>query len=281
MIRVVRYSSEMKSLWDYFVGDSKNSHFMFYRDYMDYHADRFVDHSLMIYDEKNRLIAALPANLNDRVLYSHQGLSFGGLLINKKATTEKVYDLFLVIINYFKKGDIVDSFIYKRVPDFYNKYPAQEDLYSLFLLDAVLIRRDVSVVIDMVEPYTYQEMRNRRVKKARKLSIDIVEEKSLKGYWKLLVEVLQIQHSVKPVHTLDEIELLKSRFPANIKCYAASLNGELLAGVVVYETETVAHMQYIASSVKGRELGALDLVIDHLIKNVYRNKKYFDFGIII
>ena len=278
MIEVAKYSSEMKQIWDKFIESSKNSHFMFYRDYMEYHADRFTDYSLMFYDEKNRLIAVLPANLNERVIYSHQGLTFGGLLLNSKATTQNVYRLFLKAIDYFKKNHI-DAFIYKRMPDFYNTYPSQEDLYALFLLDAKLTRRDVSVAIDLAEPYKYQEMRKRKIKKALKSDLMVSEESSLDEYWNLVTDVLSLNHNAIPVHTLKEIELLRARFPNKIKCFTARLNEELLAGTVIYENKSVVHTQYLANSDKGREIGALDLVIDHLIKKVYKEKKYFDFGI--
>jgi hypothetical protein len=278
-INVVIYERIRKSEWDNFVATAKNGHFMFYRDYMDYHADRFVDHSLMFYDEKERLIAVLPANIKESVIYSHQGLTFGGLLINSKVSTEKVYDLFLCTIEFLKEKGGIDSTVYKRMPDFYTAYPAQEDLYTLFLLDAKLLRRDVSVAIDMDYPYSFQEMRKRKVKKARKTGLEFFEESCFKEYWELLSEILSTQHNTNPVHSLEEIELLQSKFPNNIKCYTARLNGELLAGTVIYETESVVHTQYLANSEKGRELGALDLVIEHLIKNVYKDKKYFDFGI--
>ena len=279
MIRIEMYNSSFKEAWDGFVSVSKNAHFMFYRGYMDYHSDRFVDNSLMFYDEKGHLIAVLPANIKDAVLYSHQGLTFGGVLVNKKATTETVYNLFLAATAFLKEKSGVDSFIYKRMPDFYNTYPAQEDLYALFLLDAKLFRRDVSVAIDMVEPYRYQEMRKRKINKAQKNGLEVFEESNFNEYWDLLTKVLSAQHDTTPVHSLAEIHLLKSKFPSNIKCYTVRLNGELLAGTVIYETETVAHTQYLANSAKGRELGALDMVIDNLIKNVYKDKKYFDFGI--
>lgn len=278
-IKVVMYESTKKVEWDDFVGTSKNGHFMFYRDYMDYHADRFLDNSLMYYDDKERLIAVLPANIKDGVLFSHQGLTFGGMLLNNKATTEMVYNLFLDTIEFLRRQNNVNSIIYKRVPDFYNVYPAQEDLYALFLLNATLLRRDVSVAIDMHEPYSFQEMRKRKVKKALKSQIQVVEEMSYDAYWILLTKVLNANHGTNPVHSLEEIKILHSRFPNNIKCYTARIGGELLAGVVIYETELVAHTQYLANSEQGRELGALDLVIDHLIKNIYAKKKYFDFGI--
>lgn len=275
----IDYYSGKKNDWDGFVETAKNGHFMFYRDYMDYHADRFVDNSLMFYDKKARLIAVFPANIKEGILYSHQGLTFGGLLLNNKATTEMVHELFLCAIEFLKEKGDVDSIVYKRMPDFYNTYPSQEDLYALFLLDAGVIRRDVSSLIDIAKPLSYSKGRKWSVNKAKKESISVHEETSYSDMWALLTQVLIAQHGKKPIHSLEEMELLHIKFPNNIKCYTARLNGELLAGTVIYETETVAHTQYLANSEKGRELGALDLVIDHLIKNVYKDKKYFDFGI--
>ncbi|QCU91088.1 GNAT family N-acetyltransferase [Thiomicrorhabdus sediminis] len=276
---VEQYCSEKKSLWDDLIQSSKNGHFMFYRDYMEYHADRFDDYSLMFFDEKKRLIAVMPANIKGEIVYSHQGLSFGGLILSFKATAEIVHDIFLALIEFLKSSSTAVSLIYKRTPDFYHLYSAQEDLYSLFLFNAELIRRDLSVCIDLLNPIPFQDMRKRKVKKAKKNNIEVQLDTDFASFWNVLNEVLKKQHGVQPVHSLEEINHLKSIFPDNIKCFSARLNGEILAGTVIYETQTVAHAQYLASNDKGRELGALDLVIDFLIKDVYKDKKYFDFGI--
>lgn len=279
MITVHRYDNSSQKIWNDFNLDAKNGHFMFDRGYMDYHSDRFFDYSLMFFDEKERLIAVLPANLSEGALYSHQGLTFGGLLLSKKITTEKVYEIFSTLIGFLKEKSEIRTFKYKRIPDFYHTYPAQEDLYALFLFDAKLFRRDVSVAVELAEPYAYQEMRKRKVKKAVKSGVEVSENASFGEYWELLTEVLNSHHGAQPAHSLEEIEMLHTKFPKNIRPYMARLDGELVAGAIVYETDLVAHTQYLASSDKGRELGALDVVIDHLIKNVYKDKRYFDFGI--
>ena len=149
MIVAKRYTPLCKVEWDKFVSTSRNGHFMFYRDYMEYHSDRFSDYSLMFYDDKNRLISIFPANIFENSIYSHQGLTFGGMLIGSKCTTEKVCEIFFSAKSFLKKDGRIKKIIYKRIPDFYHKYPAQEDLYALYLLDAELSRRDVSVAVDM------------------------------------------------------------------------------------------------------------------------------------
>ena len=74
MISAVPYTPERKTDWDAFVRRAKNGLFLFFRDYMDYHADRFMDGSLMFY-EGDQLLALLPASLQDGVLSSHGGLT--------------------------------------------------------------------------------------------------------------------------------------------------------------------------------------------------------------
>ena len=101
-ITIKLYDKSKKNDWDSFLDIAKNSHFLFKRDYMDYHAKIFNDFSLMFYNEKKKLIAVLPANIKEDKVYSHQGLTFGGLVVNPKATTELVYEVFLALLNFLK-----------------------------------------------------------------------------------------------------------------------------------------------------------------------------------
>ena len=48
---------------------------------------------------------------------------------------------------------------------------------------------------------------------------------------------------------------------------------------MVFENTQIVHTQYLANSIIGRDVGALDFVIDKLINEIYKDKKYFDFGI--
>ena len=267
----------MKNDWDAFVLSARNSHFMFLRDYMDYHRDRFQDFSLMIYDEE-RLVAILPGNKKGESYYSHQGLTFGGFLVGNNIKTEFMLSIFETTFhflreNYFKK------IIYKVMPYIYHKMPVQEDLYALFLHNATLMRRDVSSAILLKNKNAYQEQRKRAIKRAQKAGIRVQQSSNFQGYWGLLTDVLERNHQALPVHMLGEIEYLAGQFPNNIKLFEAYDQDELLAGTVVYETDVVAHTQYLASSENGRKQGALDYIIDYLISNFYSSKDYFDFGI--
>ncbi len=88
-IDLVTYAPEYKILWDNFVSTSKNGVFLFYRDYMEYHSDRFLDHSLLFF-KNGKLIGLMPANANKDVLNSHEGLTFGGIISDNEH--ENIYN---------------------------------------------------------------------------------------------------------------------------------------------------------------------------------------------
>ncbi len=282
-LRIVRYCSERKGEWDDFVSRAKNATFLFLRDYMDYHSDRFDDCSLMLYDA-DRLCALFPANffVDEGVVASHAGLTYGGLLLLPDAHAADVLRMMSDIAAWYKDRLSAQSLIYKPLPYIYAVVPAEEDLYALFRLGASLKGRSISTVVEGGAALPLSKLRRRGVALARKSGLKVVfssSEDVYADFWDVLSEVLFERHSCRPVHSLEEILLLRSRFPDNIKLYVAYRDAELLAGVVVYETSRVAHFQYIASSSEGRSVGALDMLISYLIDEVYCDKSFVDFGI--
>ncbi len=280
MVTVRPYCDDYKLLWDGFVEKSKNGSFLFYRDYMDYHADRFKDYSLLVYDAKERLLAVMPANivLAENKVYSHGGLTFGGFLAAEDMTTEKMLDVFSAV-RAFLKANNIRTLVYKCIPYIYHRYPAEEDRYALFVNDAKLTRRDVSTSIYLANRYPYQERRKRAVKKAERENIIVMPSEEYDEYWDVLTGNLATHHDTRPVHSLQEIKLLAQRFANNIKLYVAKKAENIVAGMLIFENYHVAHAQYLASSEEGRSAGALDLVVNYLITEIYRDKTYFDFGI--
>ena len=276
-MKIVKYEVEQKSNWNEFVKNSKNTHFFFQRDYIEYHSDRFEDFSLMIF-ETDKLIAILPANIKENILYSHQGLTFGGFLVDDKMKTETMLEIF-ELLKQFLKEQKIEKIVYKCIPYIYHIKPSEEDRYVLFRNDAKLIRRDVTSTIDLTEQVRYSKGRKWTINKAKKESIETFESNDYKTFWELLIEVLESNHEAKPVHTLDEMKKLASLFPKNIKLFLAKKEERIVSGALIYENQKIVHTQYLANSEEGRELGSLDLLIDYLIKDIYKNKKYFDFGI--
>lgn len=276
-MEIRRYRREDKELWNSFVSKARNATFLFDRNYMDYHADRFDDNSFMFY-YKGKLKAVLPANVAGDTLYSHQGLTYGGLLLDKKATVEDVLECFDSLNSWLRENGI-SKVVYKALPWIYQQYPSEEDLYALtWKCKAQLISRDISSSIVIDNKLKFAESRKSGIRKALSLNIEVGESNDVDGFWHVLEDNLGNRYNAKPVHTANEMKLLMSRFPNNIKLYVAKMNGEIVGGTLIYVTPQVVHTQYISASVEGKKHGALDLLFDYIINKVYANCRYFDFG---
>ncbi len=275
-VRAVRYTPEHAPAWNEFVRASRNGTFLFDRGYMDYHADRFEDASLLFFDSAERLVAILPAHRRGTELVSHGGLTYGGFVTSARMTLLTMQNCLAALQQSMRESALL-KLIYKAVPHIYHRQPAEEDLHALFLADARVHRRDVLLVIDNEQPYPLQERRRRALKKAEKAGVLVEETGDYAAYWDVLTENLRSKYGTTPVHSLEEIELLASRFPEAIQLTVCRDGGCVVAGVVAYITERVTHLQYIGSTAEGRESGALDAVMQHLLAK-WRDKRWFDFG---
>lgn len=296
---IVPYSVNHKEAWDTFVRQSKNGTFLLQRNFMDYHADRFTDCSLLVYDGGivdsdgheqccglEGLKAVFPANWveEERCVYSHQGLTYGGLVITSATTQAEVMTCMQLIARYCIDMLRAERMVYKPIPYIYSTCPSEEDLYAIFRLGARLVARSVSSVVALDSPLKMRSLRVRQAKKAleHNLYIDRLMEgdgAGLHDFWSLLTDTLQRRHGVRPVHSESEIRLLMERFPKEIKVFTVKREQTVVAGCLVFVCGRVAHIQYIAAGDEGREKGALDMLFRHLIIDRYKSLDFLDFGI--
>lgn len=271
----------MAGAWNEFVAQSKQGTFLLDRNYMDYHSDRFTDHSLMVYNN-GKLYALFPANSVDDTIWSHQGLTYGGLLTSPAATATGVRDS-LLKINEWLKQENFKTVIYKPIPWIYHRLPAEEDLYFLYnTFHAQLTARYLSSTIRIANAPRWQRLRRRCVEKAKNEGIVVRfvdAAQSYADFWRILTDNLTSKYNVKPVHSLDEIRLLQSRFPKQIRLYAAYHDGIMIGGILFYLTPQVLHPQYSSATPEGNTLHALDAIYGQILSNPKLNEfTYFDFG---
>ena len=278
-MKIVRYTPIFKSQWNEFVNGSRNGTFLHFRDYMDYHSNRFDDFSLMCVNDKNNIIAVLPANKCGDTVYSHQGLTYGGWITSIKGVTATTMLEIWTLMNSFLRENKIKRFIYKPAPHIYHRYPAEEDLYAIFRNGGQILSTLISTTLPLDDTRLhFNENARRGMKNAINNGVEVKQSCDFDLFWDVLEQMLREQYNTLPVHSLEEIELLHSRFPKNIKLYIATHNDNVVAGTVIFFTETVAHAQYIAASPSGKALKALPLVFDYIINNECGNCRYFDFG---
>lgn len=277
-MKIIRYSPGKRQDWDNFCNTSKTPLFMFNRNYMEYHKDRFNDFSLMFYNDKDELIGLFPATCRDSIITSHGGLTYGGFIISNNEKQHTVVEMLEKLIIYAKENGFT-KIIYKTIPHIYHKQGAEEDIYALFLNNAKILKIEPSTVLNLKNPLKMPKGRKAQVSRAKREGVTIKESTDFNAFIELENNVLTEHHNAKAVHTGEELSLLKSFFPENIKLYVALYDNKIIAGTVLYIYENVVHTQYMAANEKAREIGALDFTISTVI-NIYKeNKEFLDFGI--
>ncbi|TWI10137.1 acetyltransferase (GNAT) family protein [Flavobacterium cauense R2A-7] len=243
---------------------------------MEYHSDRFEDFSLLIFHDE-KLLAVLPANKKGNEIHSHQGLSYGGLVVKKSIRIKEYTQVFQALLLFLCENGIATLNL-KALPKIYNRTIADEIDYVAFLTKAQTYRSDVYLVIDNSETYKPNRNRKRALTLAENRNIAVREDENYKDFWnQILTPNLNNRFGVQPVHSLTEIEKLATVFPKNIKLFNAYQDDELKAGVVMFLTETVAHFQYSSGSDDRTDTAALDILFDEIIRK-YADKKYVSFG---
>jgi hypothetical protein len=276
MLAVRRYAPADAGAWDALVERSRNGNLLHRRGYMDYHADRFVDCSQVV-ERDGEIVAVFPANIRDKLVTSHGGLTYAGLISSHALRAESTLAVFEQVADAYRALG-VELVVYKAVPHVFHAYPAEEDLYALQRMGARLMRRDMSSVIALQEPFKFTEPRKRAVRKAGRAGISLRLGADPASFHALLSQVL-LKHHVTPTHSLQELRLLQARFPRQVVLHEARKEGVLLAGVLVYDLGRVVHTQYLAASEEGRQLNALSFLLAELIGSTYAARNYFSFGV--
>lgn len=226
------------------------------------------------------LVAIFPANKDKKSVYSHQGLTYGGLILSDEIAFKDVLQAYKVLLKFLHEKAVSQLHI-KLLPKIYHTLPSDEMDYLLFKTKAELTRRDITSVIDAKYKLPIQSSnRKRGLKKAKSHNLEIKEVNEFEDFWNgILIPNLKNTHNTTPVHSLAEITHLKSKFPNHIRQFNVYYDDNIVAGVTIFDTKHVAHVQYISANDDKQKLGSLDVLFNHLINDVFKTKKYFDFGI--
>lgn len=277
MLEITQYTPDKAEEWNHFVEESKNGTFLLNRLYMDYHAERFHDHSLMVY-RRGKLYALLPGCVDGDTYYSHQGLTYGGLIMSGKTTAADVVQIFKYL-NDLLRLEGFRKVVYKPTPWIYHKQPSEEDLYAIVEVCGATMSRGLSSTISRDHLNKWYRIRECGVKHARQMGLTVEESSDFRSFWQILSRNLKERYGLNPVHTVEEMELLHRRFPKNIRLMVVKDRDEIIGGTVLYMTDRTVHSQYIAANSKGKVEHGLDLLFCEVITQALQTHAYFDFGI--
>lgn len=282
-VTVRRYREQDAEAWDRLTAESWNGTFLHQRRFLAYHGERFQDLSLVVEDDRGRVVGVFPAALDpgrSDTVVSHPGLTYGGVVHKGAVQGAAMLEVLQDICRVYREMNL-RYLRYKVVPYIYHVVPSADDLYALFRLGAVRYRCDLTAAIDLDSRRKPSKLRLRDLGRARKAGVRVAfGVRYLEPFWAVLEENLRTKHNTQPVHTLEEITLLQSRFPEQIGCIVGTIGCEVVAGVILFHSPRVAHVQYSASNAAGNSVGASTMVVDYAIgKSADLGARYFDFGI--
>ena len=282
-MHVRRFETGDTEQWDEFCEQALNATLLHTCRYLSYHGNRFQDESLIIEDEKGRMIGLFPAARdpkNGDTVTTHPGITYGGVIHAGRLVGERMLETLDTLKAHYRAAGYL-FLVYKAVPHIYHRSPAQDDLYALFRHNAQRFRCDLSTTVRPEARLRKSERRRRALKKAEKANVTIEEGTALiEPLWQVLRANLAEKHEATPVHSEAQMRLLAERFPENIRIITGWCNNELVAGVVVFVAGPAHHAQYIAASPKGHEVNALDIIFEACIARAEREgADWFDFGI--
>lgn len=276
--KVKVYSENDFKLWNDFVVKAKNATFLFYRDFMEYHKDRFEDHSLLVF-KNDKLVALLPANKKGRELYSHQGLTYGGLVSGVKVCVLEAKKIVQSILNYLKINDF-ETFLIKQLPQIYCSLPSYEFEYVIKKMPFQVYETNLILAVDLRNDLNIHKSKLKNYRRALSNNVQVKESNMFGDFWNRILEPkLKEKYSSKPVHTLNEITKLKEKFPTCIRQFNAYLEDEIIAGITLFEKNGVVKSQYGAANQLGEKNKALDyLFLELIYKFKNEGKTFFSMG---
>lgn len=248
---------------------------MFLRSYMEYHADRFVDQSWMVYDD-NEIIGIVPANQEGEVSVSHRGLTFGGILVSKKLSSTQRINCYECVLKFLRRVEVA-TFLIKIPPSIYLDFDPILS-YTLWRGAALMSEQQITLATKKSLIDNWSARRKRGLRKAKRKDVIVQVATDFKPFWNdVLIPVLNHYHNTTPTHSLAEIQSLASEHD-DIVHVEATMNGQVVAGITLYRTHKVVHAQYIASNEIGRSVGALEAVVEFCLLNLVTDEQWFNFG---
>jgi len=286
---ILKYQSRDQQKWDDFVRTSNNGTIFHTRRFLGYHPkERFVDHSF-IFRKGERWSSVLPAAMvsmqGKRFLISHPGASFGGPVFDFSISLK---DTFFVVQSLLEaaRSENVDEVRFTLPPLIYHSRPGNYFDFALLESGFSYSKREVSSVIplDFSEDETlsiFSESARRAARRAMKLGVKVRESDDFSAFYAILQNNLKMRHNVKPTHTLTELLQLKQLFPNDIRLFGATIEGELVAGVVTFTCNPKVTLAfYISHREDMQEYRGVNVLFHEVIRWAIRQGfKFLDFGI--
>ena len=276
-LKIEPYSGKREKAWDDFVAGARNGTLFHKRRFLAYHPEaRFEDASLLFLDGE-KIVGLLPAAVKTdsgkKMLVSHPGASYGGLVLPKGAGMKETGEMLSLVFSFAKENGF-HSISFLRLPPASLQVEFSEDLpYWMYQQGWGMIRCEMDGAVDvsgMKEDNIMASLSGKcrnMVRQAERGNVLVSISDDFKAYWSLLESVLDSRHGARPTHTLEEIVRLKSLMPNDIRLLAAFIKEKMVAGTVLVTINEIAvYTLYMAQDYESQKFHPMHLVLVEALK---------------
>ncbi|MDD3966459.1 MAG: GNAT family N-acetyltransferase [Candidatus Neomarinimicrobiota bacterium] len=286
---ILRFDAEKHGFWDAFVRSANNGTLFHERQFLNYHpAGRFIDHSLVFMDGK--LPVGLFPAVEDtregrRILHSHRGSSYGGIVQPPNQGVEKNFRM-LRSLNRYAEEQGFDRIVMTLPPDIYNRQLNNYLEFACFRHGYAYLKREISSVLALEDNIDgniakFKSSNRTAFRRGEKMGVHVRISEDFAAFYAILKNNLKIRHGVSPTHSLQELIDLKKRYPERIRLYGAYLNDTMIAGIVMFDANSrVTLAFYISHNEDFQEYRGVNVLFKEVIADsILRGFSYLDYGI--
>ena len=292
MIEILKYENNLLQKWDSFIDISNNGTLFHKQKFLSYHLNRKFKDSSFLFKKRGKIVAVFPAAIkkdgHKKILFSHPGASFGGIIYNN-LSFEDCWEIIDLIEKIALKNRLNDIFIIQP-PNIFSKYQNNEivdyclrrkgyDTDENYLSSVLLIEDNVSKQLKKItRNKNRSESYYENLIRKNKLQFKWVND--FDDFYPILIKNKK-KHNAKPTHSLEELKKLKSLFPEDILQLMLYNNKIPIGGMTVFKANQnsmiifYSMFDYTYSSMQ-----PVILLMQYMIKWAKKNGiKFIDYGI--
>jgi hypothetical protein len=282
-LRIVDADPRRLERWDEHVERAVNGTLFHLRSFLAYHDDRFRDRErfLLVLDG-DTVLAQLPAAVEDGVLRSPYGASYGGFAFQRQPTFAQATAIADAFVAWLREEEIERAIL---TPPIGACAPLPLDVVAFALIAAgfASVNRDISSVVRLDAELPVDETVSSRARnssrKAERSGVTVETRASVDDFWRVLEATFK-RHGTQPTHTYAEFCELAERLPDRVYADVAYHDGEPVAGVGYFViNRRVNSSFYLAQYPERQELNGLTACVLHGLERARQEGyRWFDFG---
>lgn len=287
MISIKKYTEKLNNIWDDFIFKSNNGTIFHTQQFLNYHqSKKFINHSLLFFDN-DTLLAVLPAVMrgnNMKVLHSHPGASFGGVVYIKNLNFV-TYNNIISCLEQYCLDNRFDRIKLINTPNIYHQI--KDDSFNYLLQWRGFVQTETYISHYLRNNFQNETLSLLNRRKQRYIK-SIVQKKTfsyaVNQNFDLFYPVLLASKKLfktTPTHSLEELLILKEKFPQKIHLILFYQNKAVVGGsIIFFTTQNTALIFYNAINPKYKQqhLATFQLYQCMMFAKD-NNKKILDFGV--